>query len=423
MNIFGISINHNTAPIEFREALHLSKEEIDQFIPSIRRDLLGEGAVISTCNRTEIFGFPRDLRNNAEDIRDYLLKFKPIENIENHHFEYFFSCSAIKHLFNLAGGIESLIVGDSQILGQVKESFEYSEKLNFASSVSRRIFDTASKVGKRAIKETRIGEGAISVSYAAVQVVEKILAYLDKKTALVIGAGETGELAAIHLRDKGVSNIVISNRTISKAEALAKKVEGEIIPFDTFHKHLYEYDIIISATSSENFLITTEHVKEMQKRRKGMPTVMMDIAIPRDIDPDVRKFDNVFYHDMDSLQIIVEQNLKARKDEIPKVDKIIVEEMENLFSWYNALGVVPTIKAFRDFFEEIRQDELGKIKNKVSDEDYMKLEDMSRRLMGRILHNPTIKLRELANGNSDIQILKNHVVALNELFSLKSEDK
>ena len=423
MNIIGISINHNTAPIELREALHLNNDEITELTKRLRNDLLAEGFILSTCNRTEIFGFPQKDVTKAEDLRDFLLSYKPIENINSDNFEYFFSCSAIKHIFNVAGGIDSLIIGDSQILGQAKSAFEFSEDLGFATSVTRRIFDTATKVGKRAIKETHIGEGAVTVSYAAVQVVEKIFAYLDKKSALVIGAGETGELAAIHLRDKGITKLAITNRTLSRAEALATKVDGEIIPFESFKNHLHEFDIIISATSSDSFLISVNDVADMLKKRKGLTTLLMDIAVPRDIDPGVRKFNNVFYHDMDSLQIIVDQNLQARKDEIPKVDKIIFEEMKTLYDWYHALEVIPTVKALRSFFDEIRHDELEKIKNKVTDDDYVKLEDMSRRLIGRLLHNPTVKMKELASNDRTSQNLKTHIMILQELFSLNKSEK
>jgi glutamyl-tRNA reductase len=423
MNIIGISINHNTASIELREALHLNNDEITELTKRLRNDLLAEGFILSTCNRTEIFGFPQKDVTKAEDLRDFLLSYKPIEDINNDNFEYFFSCSAIKHIFNVAGGIDSLIIGDSQILGQAKSAFEFSEDLGFATSVTRRIFDTATKVGKRAIKETHIGEGAVTVSYAAVQVVEKIFAYLDKKSALVIGAGETGELAAIHLRDKGITKLAITNRTLSRAEALATKVDGEIIPFESFKNHLHEFDIIISATSSDSFLISVNDVADMLKKRKGLTTLLMDIAVPRDIDPGVRKFNNVFYHDMDSLQIIVDQNLQARKDEIPKVDKIIFEEMKTLYDWYHALEVIPTVKSLRSFFDEIRHDELEKIKNKVTEDDYVKLEDMSRRLIGRLLHNPTVKMKELASNERTSQNLKTHIMVLQELFSLNKSEK
>ncbi|MDZ7766074.1 MAG: glutamyl-tRNA reductase [Melioribacteraceae bacterium] len=236
---------------------------------------------------------------------------------------------------------------------------------------------------------------------------------------LVIGAGETGELAAVHLRDKGVGRIAIANRTISKSEKLANKVSGEIVPFEQLKNHLHEFDIIISATSSPDLILNFDDIKKMMKKRKGNTSVIMDIALPRDVDSSVGKIDNVFYNDIDSLKVIVDQNMRKRKEEIPKVEKIIMEELTNLFSWYNTLDVVPTIKTVREFFDEIRNDELEKIKHKISKEDYEKLEDMTRRMMGRILHNPTVKLRELAEDGIHSQQAAAHALILKELFDLE----
>jgi len=420
MNLVGITINHRTAPIELREALHLSKNEIVDLIPKLKETLFNEGFIISTCNRTEIYGIPKVSKLHYQNIIDFLLENKNIAGLKPEHFEKYFSCGAVKHLFKVSTGIDSLVVGDSQILGQVKEAFEISEDMNFAGSVLRRVFDVAVKVGKRAIRETEIGEGAVTISYAAVQVVEKIFASLDKKKALVIGAGETGELAAIHLKDRGVGEIAISNRTLTRAEKLAEKIHGEIIPFSQLKDHLHHFDIIISATSSNKLIITKDDIKQMMKRRKGLPVVIMDIAIPRDIDPSSQEIDNVFYHDIDSLEVIVKQNMKKREKEIPKVESIVMEELVSFFSWYNTLEVVPTIKRVREFFEDIRKDELEKIKHKVTDDDYAKLEDMTRRMIGRLLHNPTIKLREIAEQGTNIQEVETHSVILKELFGLNN---
>ncbi len=418
MNLVGISINHNTAPLELRESLHLNKSEIVEFVPKLREKMFTDGFVLSTCNRTEIFGFPKTNILDFREIIDFLLEFKPVEGISYEHFNKYFSCSAVKHIFNVSAGIDSMMLGDSQILGQLKSSFEIASDLKFSGSILTRIFDAAIKVGKRSITETRIGEGAVSVSYAAIQVVEKVFSNLHKKSALVIGAGETGELAAIHLRDKGVGKIAITNRTLSKAERLSKKIHGEIIHYEFFKEHLHNFDIIVSATSSESLIINRSDIQKMMKQRKGTPCCLMDIAVPRDIDPDVRKINNVFYHDIDSLRIIVDQNIKKRSGALPAVKKIVLEEMINFFSWYNTLEVVPTIKSVREFFEIIRNDELEKIKHKVSDEDFIKMEDMTRRLIGRLLHNPTIKLRQLAENGTNFDQVAVHAMIVKELFGL-----
>ncbi len=422
MNLIGISINHRTSPIEIREALHLSTEEQKKFISKLRKGFLNEGFVISTCNRTEVFGIPKkDIK--TDDLFNSLLKFKSVKNLSQNHIEKYNSSSSLEHIAKVASGIDSLIIGDSQILSQCKNSFRISVNENFSNTVTRKIFDITARIGKRAIKETFISQGAVTISYAAIQVIEKIFANLYEKEALVIGAGETSELAALHLKSKNVSKITTTNRTNSKAELLAKKVGGKTLDYDKFKNQLHNFDIILSATSSKDIIVEYNYIKEAISKRRGNPIFIMDIAIPRDIDPKVRKLDNVFYNDIDSLNIIVEQNLKKRKQEISKVEEIISEEINNFYHWYNTLGVLPTIKSLRAFFEEIERDELAKIKHKITDEDYIKLESMTKRLIGRILHNPTIKLKELAENGDELDKANLHTSVLKFLFDLESTNE
>ena len=255
------------------------------------------------------------------------------------------------------------------------------------------------------------------------QVIEKIFANLDKKSALVIGAGSTSELAALHLRDKGVGKITISNRTKTKAEVLADKVHGETLSFQFLQEQISNFDIILSATSSIDYILTFEDIKQMMKKRKNASVCLMDIAIPRDIDPKSARLDNVFYNDIDSLKSIVDKNLKKRENEIPIIEKIIIEEMINYYSWYNSLDVIPAIKNLRNFFEEIRTDEIEKIKNKISDEDYLKIDEMTKRLVGRLLHNPTIKLRQLAEKGTNYEETANSILLLKNVFDLYSKNE
>ncbi|MBP7542214.1 MAG: glutamyl-tRNA reductase [Ignavibacteriaceae bacterium] len=423
MNLIGTSINHHTATIEQREALHLSKNEMTEFIGLLRNNLLSDGFVISTCNRTEIFGLPVDNNLDISKIQDALLSYKHVDGLSNKNFLNFFSCGAVKHLFSVTSGIDSLILGDSQIHGQMKDAFQLSVDMNFAGTIMRRIFDTATRVGKRSITETEIGEGAVSVSYAAIQVVEKIFANLQNRSAIVIGAGETGELAALHLKDKGIGKIAIANRTLIRAEELARKVQGEIVPFENLHELLHNFDIVISATSAPGVILNYDEVKTIVKKRRGNPVCLMDLALPRDIDPAVAKLDGVFYNDIDTLGKIIDMNIRKREKEIPAVEAIILEEMQNLFSWYNTLEVIPTIKKIRDFFEEIRQEEIDKIKHKVHEEDIKKLDDMTKRLVGRLLHNPTIRLRQIAESGLNYQEVANYTSVISNLFNPEQVDE
>ena len=421
MNFIGISLTHKTASIEVREALHLSKEESTELILRLKENIFSSGFVLSTCNRTEIFGFPKDGKFDFQPVLKTLLDFKHVENLKPENFVKYFSCSAVKHIFKVASGIDSLIIGDSQILGQTKDAFQLSEDLEFTDSVTKRIFDTSIKVGKLSIRETLIGEGAVTISFAAVQVVGKIFSSLENKSALVIGAGETGELAATHLRDKGIQRLSIANRTFDRAEKLAKKLNANVIEFDKLKDKLNEFDIVFSATSAEGFILEYDDIKLNMKKRKGQPICLMDIALPRDINSKASQLDNVFYHDIDSLNIIVNQNLQKRQSEIPKVEKIILSEMISFFSWYNTLDIVPTIKAIREFFEEIGNDELEKIKYKLSSDGFEKVEDMTHRLLGRLLHNPTMRLRQIAEKGTDPNEVASMSVLVKELFDLNSE--
>jgi glutamyl-tRNA reductase len=422
MNLIAISINHRTAPVELREAVYLKEDEIRPFINLAKENQIKEGLILSTCNRTEIFGIPNSNETSHEKFQSLLLDFKPAQSITEQHFQKFVSRDAIKHLFCVATGIDSLLVGDNQVFKQVKDSFQIAEETNFAGYIMHRIFDAAIRAGKRAITETTISEGAVTVSYAAVQLTEKIFSNLSKKSALVIGTGETGEIAAKHLSEKGIGSLSVTNRTQEKAEKLAEKLNAKVIPFTEFRESIHRFDIIISATASPEILIRKDDVKAALKKRSNNPMILMDIAVPRDIDPETRKIDYVFYHDLDSLNIIVEQNLVKRKSEIPKVEKIIEEELDTFWEWYNSLQAAPAIKDLRDFFEEIRNEEVEKNKNKFASEDQAKLDVVTKRIINKILHHPTIELRK-ADDSTDTGDTATKIGIIRDLFGINSSKK
>ena len=422
MNLIAISINHRTAPVELREAVYLKEDEIRPFINIAKENQIKEGLILSTCNRTEIFGIPNNSEISHEKFQKLLLNFKSNQNVDDQNFQKFVSRDAIKHLFAVATGIDSLLIGDNQVFKQVKDSFQISEEANFSGYIMHRIFDAAIRTGKRAISETAISEGAVTISYAAVQLTEKIFSNLSKKSALVIGAGETGEIAAKHLSEKGINSLAVTNRTKEKAEKLAQKLNAKVIPFDEFRESIYKFDIIISATSSPDILIRQEDVKVALKKRSNNPMILMDIAIPRDIDPATKKIDSVFYHDIDSLNIIVEQNLSKRKSEIPKVEKIIDEELDTFWEWYNSLQAAPAIKDIREFFEEIRNEEVEKNKNKFSAEDQEKLDIITKRIINKILHHPTIELRKANDSSASVES-STKIGIIKDLFGIHPKKK
>jgi len=423
MKLIAISINHKTAPVELRESVFLNEDEVRSFIQSSKENLLKEGLVLSTCNRTEIFGIPTNSELTHSQLQNLLLNFKPSQNIQEDHFQKFVSRDAVKHLFNVASGVDSLLIGDNQIFRQVKDSFQIAEETNFAGYLMRRVFDYAIRAGKRAISETGISDGAVTVSYAAVQLTEKIFSNLNRKSALVIGAGETGEIAAKHLIDKGIAHLTVTNRTLEKAEKLADALQAKIIPFAGFKDSLHKFDIIISATASPEVLIRKDDVEKAMRKRNYDLMVLMDIAIPRDIDPETKKIDYVFYHDMDSLNIIVEQNLAKRKSEIPKVEKIIEEELNNFFEWYNSLQAAPAIKELHDLFEEIRADEVEKNKNRFNAQDQEKLEIVTKRIINKLLHQPTIELRKAGDSSTHPDEAVAKIGIIKELFGINKKPK
>jgi len=423
MNLLGISINHRTAPVELREALHLSEEEIRKFIQQTKDSAFAEGIIISTCNRTEIYAIPKNDKTNLKDLENLIKNYKSSFEVKDENFQHFISRESIEHLFRVACGIESLLIGDNQIFKQVKDSFQISEEMGFAGALIRRVMDAATHVGKRAINETAISEGAVTVSYAAVQLVEKIFSNLQKKSALIIGTGETGEIAAKHLHDRGIGRLALTNRSFEKAEKLAAELNTAVFPFANFKEHLHKFDIVVSATSAEGLILTKQDIEAAMKKRNYASMVLMDIAIPRDIDPESKKIDYVFYHDIDSLNIIVEQNLSKRKNEIAKVEKIIQEEIDNFFEWYNSLEAAPTIKTLRDYFESVRAEEVEKNINKFSEDDKEKLEIITKRIINKILHHPTIELRKMSESDLRAEDTAAKISIIRNLFGLDSKSK
>ena len=418
MQLLTVSINHKTAPVQLREALHLSDDEIREIINKAKSDFIKEGLLLSTCNRTEIYGIPVNSQITHHQLQNIIAENKNSISTSPENFQTFVSRDSLKHLFSVISGIDSLLIGDNQIFKQVKNAFAIAEEMQFAGFLMRRVFDSATRVGKRAISETAISEGAVTISYAAVQLIEKIFSNLSKKSALIIGTGETGEIAAKHLRDRGIGRLALTNRTFEKAEKLAADLNTAVFPFDTFKDHLHKFDIVISATSAEGMIISGGDVEAAMKKRNFASMVLMDIAVPRDIDPATKKIDYVFYNDIDSLNIIVEQNVTKRKDEIPKVEKIIDEELDSFFEWYNSLQSAPTIKNLRDHFDEIRAEEVEKNINKFSSEDREKLEIVTKRIINKILHHPTIELRKINDSGTGAEEAATKMGIIKSLFGI-----
>ncbi|HYF02427.1 MAG TPA: glutamyl-tRNA reductase [Patescibacteria group bacterium] len=419
MNLFLLGISHKTASVEVREAVAFSNEETAQILPELQEKFLKEAVLVSTCNRTELYGVPHDDSFKSEDLVNFLIEWKRANFLKPQHFYIESSFKAAEHLMEVTSGIDSLIVGDVQILQQVRDAYELSGEKRTAGTLMHELFHTSFRVGKRAKAETAIGKGAVSISYAAVELSEKIFADLKTKKAILIGAGETAELTAKHLRNHGIGHLLIANRTLERAQNLASQYGAMAIPLSEINQFLKNVDIVISSVHSQDYILKREDVKAAMKTRPSAPLVIVDIGMPRNIDPKAGEIDNVFLEDIDSLEMIANANHERRKSELPKVREIIAQELQKFKEWAAVLDVVPTIKSLRDKCEDIRQSGLQKYKYKFAPEDFEKVDELTKVLVNRILASPISALREYSQNSADHPADTEQILhAVQQLFAL-----
>ncbi len=419
MNLRSIGISHTSASVETREKMWMSPDEIREALKQLHTKFFDECMIVSTCNRTEVYGIPPQPGVNDLDLKQFLIGLKGATGlVAPDHFYTNDSGEAVNHLFQVAAGIDSMVIGDIQILGQVKEAFQLAQEMDRLGPVLNRLMQATLHLGKRVRTETSICEGAVSVSYAAVELASKIFEDLSRKSVLMIGAGETGELAAKHLAGKGIGDIRIANRTRAKAEALAAQLGGSAVDYEHLVDALRTADIVITSVTSPSYIVGPAEVHKVMKMRSNNPLFIIDIGVPRNVDPSCGKIENVFLYDLDSLSAVVDGNLKLRKAEIPRVMEIIRDETDAFFRWYNALQVGPTIHDLREALETIRREEVEKNINRFASQDRELLEMVTRRILNKLLHNPVTLLRQGAeNGDGDSETLR-RTKALRDLFGI-----
>lgn len=421
MNLITIGINHRTAPIGVREKIWFSTDETKNILPQLKEKFFKECVLISTCNRTEVYGIPIDEVEEAKGVIGLLISFKDSGNIvKQDHFYELHSSLAVSHLFKVVSGIDSMVLGDVQIISQMKEAYLTASNMKTVGKFTARLFDTAFHVGKRSRTETEIGEGAVSVSYGAVELANKIFADLNKHTALVIGAGETAQLTAKHLQSKNIGKLIFTNRTREKAEAIASEINGNVIDFDSFQSELKNVDIIISSVTIPSYILTAQQIQGAMRQRHNNPLFIIDIGVPRNVDPEASKIDNVFLNDIDALNNMIDKNLEKRRAEIPKVKKIVFEELEQFYNWFRSLQVNPTIQELRTQFELIREDEVRKNINRFNEADKELVEILTKRIVNKILHTPIVNLKSGTNTEADEDTM-NKVSLLRHLFGLEKK--
>lgn len=420
MHVVVTGISHKTAPLALRERLTLDADAT----VVIARALLDAGAceavALSTCNRTELYVYAKDSLLARDAALEELARHAGVAVAELAPSAYSYSGDgAIAHLFRVTCSLDSMVVGEAQIVAQMKSAYQTACEGGCTSVVFNRLFRHALEVGKRVRTETAIGERPVSVSSAAVELARQVFGKLQNRCALILGAGETSELTATHLRGHGVDKLLVSNRTFAAAEELAARVGGRAVPWEALEEHLAAADIVISSTSAPHHVLTREHVERAMKRRKHRPIFFIDIAVPRDLDPEIDRIDNAYLYDIDDLQQVVEQNRGVREREAALAEEIVEDELGKVNGWLRTLDVVPTIAMLREAVEGIKASEMERLAAKLADltdEQRANVELLTNSIVNKILHLPTVRMKEVA-GRDECYL---YVDAVRDLFGLES---
>ena len=419
MHIVIIGLSHKTAPVEIREKLAFAPTAMERPLRQmLELSTITEGLIISTCNRVELCAVTKEPEAAIAELRRFLAEYHEVspEEINENLFDYQGE-EAIRHLFRVSSSLDSMVLGEPQILGQIKTAYGYAAEFKTAGLILNRFLHKAFSVAKRVRTETAIASNAVSVSFAAVELARKIFDRLDNKGVMIIGAGEMCELAARHFVANGISKVLVTNRTFERAEKMAAEFDGKAVPFDSFVDHLAEVDIIMTSTGAPNFILGKRQMEEVLKRRKNRPMFLIDIAVPRDIDPKVNDISNTYLYDVDDLQGVVQANLKERQKEAGKAEAIVEQEIGQFHLWLGNLEVKPTVIALRRKLDEIRQQELEKTFGNLKDltgKQRKSIEAMAGAIINKILHKPTAILKNSQNDMSG----EDYVDAIRTLFDL-----
>lgn len=412
MNIIIVGLNHRTASVDIRERLAISEDGMGDALFRLTEDpTIEEGLILSTCNRVEVFAVVKDTHRGFEVIKKFFAASDAgltLESITPSLYVYS-SSKAIEHLFRVASSLDSMIVGEPQILGQLKDAFDHAMLHKTTGLILNKAFKKAISVAKRVRTHTNIGESAVSVSFAAVELAKKIFGKLTGKSVMLLGAGEMAELAARHFVGNGIESISIANRSYSRAVKLALAFKGAPIKFEDFEAELVKSDIVLCSTGASHYLITRDIVEKVIALRKNRPIFLIDISVPRNIDPEINDLDNVFLYDIDDLQHSVQTNMASRKKEALKAEEIIAEEIESFARWFKSLDAVPMIVALKDRAEAIRRSEIEKMQNKLGDLTATQreaLEGLTTSIVKKLLHQPLTALKKEVHSRNGNMILE-----------------
>ena len=422
MKLFAVGLSHRTAPVELRECVDFSRDGVDAALRAIAAGgAAREIVVLSTCNRAEIYA-AGDTDATADAMARFFGDYHRMAHAQMAwHLYVRRGADAARHLFRVAAGLDSLVVGEPQILGQVKSAFSTATGLKVTGALTNRLFHSAFAVGKRVRSETGLGEGAVSVSYAAIALAKKIFGSLEGLHVLMLGAGEMAKLTGLHLQAQEVRQIAIASRTLQTAEGLARQLEGRAVPWGQLDEALAAADIVVTATGATEPVLTRARLEAVMRPRRGRPLFVIDIAVPRDVEATAGDLDQVFLYNIDDLQAIVQENLARREAELAHAEAIVEEEAAKFAAWMQSREIIPTVVALRQRFEAIRRAELARLEPKLSGlppEARARLDEITHLIVEKLLLAPTEQLKSV----NDETMAVAYSDALNRLFSLANDE-
>ena len=399
MKLVLAGINHRTAPVDLREKLAFRTEDLPAALATVQAHGAKEALILSTCNRVELVTAVEE-SVAAASIIDLLLAGHPLlpASIRSHLYVYE-QAAAMRHLFRVASSLDSMIVGEPQILGQLKQAYALAREQGAVGSVLDTVVTRAFTVAKRIRTETEIGQNAVSVPYAAVELAKQIFGSLNKKRVLVVGAGKMSESTARHLLRAGASRLSITNRTLTRARQLAEALHAEIVPYEQFPQHLPEVDIVIASSSAPGYVLDVDTVRRAIELRRSQPMFLIDIAVPRNVDPDVNRIEHAFLYDIDDLQGIAARNLRSRLDIAEQAENIVTEEVARLEAKLRERDITPTIVSLQEEFEQVRRDVYERYRPRLgalTPEQENALEALTRSIINKLAHGPIAEMRRHA---------------------------
>ena len=418
-----IGVNHRTAPLEVRERFAISEAKLPAAVQQLAQHPgIEEAMIVSTCNRVELLARSR---NGGSDLRSFLSQYFQMDATEfdKHLYEYA-DKDAIRHLFRVTSSLDSMVVGEPQVLGQVKEAYAVARAVGTVNSQLDALVTRAFAVAKKVRTETAVGSSAVSVASVAVDLAKKIFGSLSGKTVMLVGAGKMCELAARHLLAHGAGSIFMYNRTFERAQKLAQKFGGQALPWDQLYDSADKADIVITSTGAPVAIFRREHGEKFLARRRNRPMFFIDIAVPRDVDPEVNKLDGIFVYDIDDLQQVVSSHVADRGREAQRAEDIIAEEVERFLQRMQTLDVVPTIVSLQEHLETIRQAEIDRVRGRLGEitpEQELAIEALTRGIINKIMHTPITTLKSAAREEQGTTVID----VVRRLFNLqrKTEDE